>query len=226
MLCKLSFVIFLVFAYSQLSFGSLSPKGQVYVITENQFHELANDPMLYDRAILIFLGSGGFDQNTAALQQELEAVQGKTDLMVLVDWSKDSANRLLASFRAQRVGGKLAKLVASKAGSFHVIGISVGAFAADAVVAGIKGSHPEVPVSLSLLDPFVAIGLDIGYGIRAFGKKADACKQYLNTDDPVPFTNKPLKHCAVWDVTAERPEGIPGHDWPLIFFTRLVSIRK
>ena len=74
---------------------------------------------------------------------------------------------------------------------------------------------------LTLLDPFTQRGIfDFGYGNRSFGKSADYTEQYLNTDDPVPSTNSPLKNCVCYDITKLRPESIFGHDWPVAYYGR------
>jgi len=52
---------------------------------------------------------------------------------------------------------------------------------------------------------------------------ADYAEQYLNTDDPVLSTNKPLQKCATVDVTSLRPPEIFGHDWPLVYYTQTLK---
>ena len=104
----------------------------------------------------------------------------------------------------------------------HLIGISVGAFAADEACAAIKSSRlgNSITCQLTLLDPFQQRGvIGTGYGNANFGKTADYAIHYLNTDDPVPSTNEPLtKHCSVVDITNLRPEKLFGHDWPVVYY--------
>ena len=122
--------------------------------------------------------------------------------------------------------------------NIHIIGISVGAFAADAAVNRLRkyldqrspsSSSPPVRLQLTLLDPFTQRGvLGVNWGTRNFGKNADYAQQFLNTDDPVPSTNEPCDSCAVWDVTrTERRKGeegdVFGHDWPLVHYTKYES---
>jgi hypothetical protein len=128
--------------------------------------------------------------------------------------------------------------------NIHLIGISVGAFAANACCSTLRCSlhhddndhnqvlHTSSPYTrLTLLDPFTSRGIGgLGYGNANFGIDADYAEQYLNTDDPVPSTNEPLDLCATWDVTGavEReeefvlPENETMHCWPLVYFARYV----
>ena len=118
--------------------------------------------------------------------------------------------------------------------SVHVIGVSVGAFAADAcartcTAIRAKGTH-RPRVSLTLLDPFTARGvLGWGYGRRWFGTTVDYASQFLNSDDPVPSTNAPLPHCFVYDVTPAKasfrlPKPYFGHAWPIDFWSRRFTL--
>ena len=43
-------------------------------------------------------------------------------------------------------------------------------------------------------------------------------------DDPVPSTNSIVSHCAVTDVTNVRPVEIFGHDWPLVYYSKLDNV--
>jgi hypothetical protein len=130
-----------------------------------------------------------------------------------------------------------------------LIGISVGAFAANACCSTLRRSmydhhhqrlqqqqqqqqqHPKIYTRLTLLDPFTSRGIGgVGYGNANFGATADYAEHYLNTDDPVPSTNEPLDLCATWDVTGvpERekefvlPENETMHCWPVVYFARYV----
>jgi hypothetical protein len=190
---------------------------------------------------LVFHGAGGQDQYTDELMKNLEAPRGRggKSYEAIVDWSAVSGNILQASFNGQRVGRETASLLLSKlryrngtpgeernkCNTVHVIGISVGAFAADSCVTQIKkvlGTRAnEVNVQLTLLDPFLQRGvIGVGYGTKTFGRSADYAQQYMNTDDPVPSTNDPCTNCACVDVTALRPKEIFGHDWPLVYYAR------
>ena len=115
----------------------------------------------------------------------------------------------------------------------HLIGVSVGGFAANAAATTImrqteNANSPSQPcrVRLTLLDPFCGRGLfQPNYGRDHFGKFATTAIHILNTDDPVPTTNDPLPHCYCLDVTKapEREEFVPPtgdsmHSWPLAYF--------
>jgi len=112
--------------------------------------------------------------------------------------------------------------------NLNIIGISVGAFAADSCSkyyhetfsdsdAGDDGILMPASVHLTLLDPFTSKGV-FGYawGARNFGKTlegskfpsllkselaADVFDVYLNSDDPVPSTNDPIDNAYNFDVT-------------------------
>ncbi|GMH59144.1 hypothetical protein TrST_g13023 [Triparma strigata] len=139
------------------------------------------------------------------------------------DWSDYSTNLFKAAFNAQTVGEHVGRTLTSPPSSLHIIGISVGSFAADSCLKTLRTLHPTSTLQLTLLDPFTQRGvLGVGYGVKYFGREADYAQQFLNTDDPVPSTNEACKECAVFDVTGarEREEEIFGHDWPLVYFSR------
>jgi len=180
-------------------------------------------------ATLVFHGAGGQDKYTDELMRQIKSIgykKGRNFYGAMIDWSKDSQNTLQASFNGQNLGKEIAEKLLSKARNIqklHLIGISVGSFVADACTMHIKlnSNRSDIYIQLTTLDPFAQRGvLGIGYGNRYFGKYADYSQQYLNTDDPVPSTNKPLLQSACIDVTSLRPEGIFGHDWPLVYYSR------
>jgi len=180
----------------------------------------------------IFPGAGGVDE----LVDELQA--SKPNSMV-IDWKDYRGSILTASFDSEAVGEAIAELVLSNIGSgdnqktsIQFIGISVGAFAANAAATLVhrhltKNNFPQ-SVHLVLLDPFCGRGVfGPNYGRDNFGKHATTALQILNTDDPVPTTNDVLPLCYCIDVT-EAPEKknfvlLPGdsmHSWPLAYYTR------
>jgi Lipase len=181
-------------------------------------------------ATMVFHGSGGQDQFTDKLIQNLKRLDNKSKYSNIVEWRKYSSDILQASFNGQRIGRYAANQLLQRARnleSVHVIGISVGAFAADAVCDQVKASLKDsVDVQLTLLDPFTQRGiLDFGYGARKYGESADYFEQYLNTDDPVPSTNLPLEKSVCYDITAIRPVEVSfGHDWPVAYYGRQKNI--
>ena len=180
-----------------------------------------------EHATLVFHGAGGQDKYTDMLMTKLQAPRTKsTFYSSIVEWSNYSSNIFQASFNAQRIGTTAAKQLSHKAHhlkTVHLIGISVGAFAADAACRTIKSNlGKSVFVQLTLLDPFTQRGIfDTGYGARNFGDQADYFQQFLNTDDPVPSTNAPLENSVCFDITDIRPPDISfGHDWPVAYYGR------
>ena len=165
-----------------------------------------------EEVTLVFHGAAGQDQYTDELMANLRAkCARKTQYVAMIDWSALSSNILQASFSGQRVGREAARRLLERccnggntSGSsskgtcnlkrVHLIGISVGAFAADEACAAIKSQLGDnVLCQLTLLDSFQQRGVvGTGYGNGNFGKTADYATHYLNTDDPVPSTNEPL----------------------------------
>lgn len=181
----------------------------------------------------IFHGAGGQDANTDELLQVLRKGKRNNSFIKMVDWSQDSADILQASVKGSKIGEALGKQFARLLQSqdtvqrrnVHIIGISVGAFPASALVQTLDGTlrpslRKKINLQLTLLDPFQQKAvLGIKYGKKNFGKGCDYAQQYLNTDDPVPSTNDPLPYCATTDVTSLRPSEVFGHDWPLIYYS-------
>jgi len=166
------------------------------------------------------------------------------------DWRDWRGTLLRAAWDSQQIGKIIGRQLATieNVSEVHVVGVSVGAFAADAcirefrknkkaIVGGIQ-IESKIPLSskvtlkkgiqsrLTLLDPFTSRGIfGNGYGDQYFGKDADFCEQFMNTDDPVPSTNSPLSGAHIYDVTdsIERAQYTPGdgdtmHSWPVAFY--------
>lgn len=199
---------------------------------------------------IVFHGAGGQDGYTDELMTRLKDRQKDVGgdaksrptsrHSYIVDWSAHSTNLFQASYNGEKIGRDLARrLLRQQPGikTIHLIGISVGAFAANAAASEIKrGTAPDgrtasaaaaAPpfVQLTLLDPFTQRGIfGWGYGNRNFGRTADYTEQFLNTDDPVPSTNAPLQYAVCYDVTGLRPADIFGHDWPLVYYARSKTV--
>jgi hypothetical protein len=132
-----------------------------------------------------------------------------------------------AAFDGQNVGEVIGKQLAanSKLNNLHIIGISVGAFAADSCVKTYKelATNPG-QVHLTLLDPFTSKGVfGYGWGLTHFGVGADVVVDYLNADDPVPTTNDPVVNAFTIDVTNSKSrDGFTdsGHSWPVAYITQ------
>ena len=191
-----------------------------------------------DVLVLVLHGAGGPDANVRRISNSL---QGQNTKVVEYDWFRFVGDQLQAPYNAMRVGSHLADeiLLGSHAWrSIHVVGISVGAFAADGLVKRFTERRSSTAaqvahVKLTLLDPFTARGLpgllrpSTAYGVEAFGRSADVAESVLNTDDPVPSTNLPLRHAVNFDVTAspERQQFVPLegdslHSWPAAWYGR------
>ncbi|KAL1504048.1 hypothetical protein AB1Y20_010459 [Prymnesium parvum] len=193
---------------------------------------------------IVIPGSGGSDATSAAL---VHALRHRDAAVIEYSWSRfGSADPLRAPHIAQRVGRALGKALAAEESErgvrgparLHVVGISAGAFVADALVASYKASTGGVPrahVRLSLCDAFTACGLaglarpTTAYGVQHFGEHADYCEAFFNTDDPVPSTSLPLRCAANYDVTSAVSKRsftpAPGdsmHAWPAIWYANNV----
>ena len=167
-----------------------------------------------ENAALIFVGSGGPDRETAAMQRALvdqDAISGLQRCVAVINWKPfftSDTNRL--SFVSRDIGRKLGTALAREAPSLkslHIIGTSAGSFAADAMVTAYveaRAGRERAAVRLSLTDPFTAragAAPNVGRGADLFGRSADFAEHILNTDDPVPNTDIPLPLCYVYDVT-------------------------
>jgi hypothetical protein len=180
---------------------------------------------------LVFHGAGGQDAYTDQLMSKLDGLYGKKKEFYasMMEWSDFSTNILQASFNGERIGCEAAVRLQQRAPNLktvHLIGISVGSFAANAASLQLKqqGTNKETSlpyVQTTFLAPFTQRGIwGIGYGIREFGKSADYAQQYFNTDDPVPSTHSPLENAVCFNVTSIRPTETFGHGWPLQYYSR------
>ena len=167
--------------------------------------------------LLIFPGAGGPDQYTDKVLNEVSKGDYKKGIKRYVrsyDWRQWRGNFLRASFDGQNVGdlvcSKLAAEQSSKGpiDSVHIVGVSVGSFAADSCINAFKReSTTSGPIStrLTLLDPFQSRGVfGYGWGRKNFGKNADVVVQVVNTDDVVPNTSDSLENAFVYDITGSK----------------------
>lgn len=175
----------------------------------------------------IFPGAGGVD----ILVEELCS---KIPRSKIIDWTEHRGNIFTAAYDGEAVGQAIANLLLQQENTqedeIHFIGISVGAFCANAAATVAFQQMHDTPtnVRLTLLDPFCGRGVfGSSYGRENFGKYATVAIQILNSDDPVPTTNDPLPNCYCLDVTnaPERDSFIPlpgdsMHSWPLAYLAR------
>lgn len=205
---------------------------QIQASVKQEYKSLLSLLEEQDLDTFIFPGSGGVDE----LVLELQSV---TPNSKIIDWKEHRGSILTAAYDGEAVGEAIAELV-EKAGTtrcVHYIGISVGAFCANAAATttykyrardvSIREKTTRT-VQLTLLDPFCGRGVfGPNYGRNQFGKYATTAIQILNSDDPVPTTNDPLPNCFCIDVTgAPQREAfipLPGdsmHSWPVAYFAR------
>jgi hypothetical protein len=183
-----------------------------------------------------FAVPAGPDANVRRIANSLREAIGRRGRVVEYDWFAFVGDQLQAPYNAQRIGDHLASQIARERSlrKLHVVGISVGAFAADRLVqrfSNARGKGGEAEVKLTLLDPFTARGLpglifpSSAYGVKTFGKSADVAESVFNTDDPVPSTALPLQNAINFDITAnaERATFVPldgdsMHSWPAAWY--------
>ena len=121
------------------------------------------------------------------------------------------AARRRAAVNADLVGRRVASELRAQniaPAELHVVGVSIGGFAADALASAYKRERRSAFCRLTLCDPFTARGLPglvrpaTAHGVTEFGRDADVAVAVVNTDDAVPSTNTPLARCFNLDVTA------------------------
>ena len=149
-------------------------------------------------AVLIFHGAGGPDRETDDLRERVARQDRAADIerdVVVFDWRRWLGSSDRAAFDGQAIGQAVgAQLATASLDSLHVIGTSVGGFAADACVSGFveASGASRCRTHLTLTDPFTSRGdLTEGWGLANFGRSADFAEHILNTDDFVPTTNEP-----------------------------------
>lgn len=211
-----------------------------------ELEQVSNKKRYKDGTVIIIPGAGGPDENTQQLEETIRNSDKKKRLNRLIltyDWSQWKGSLIRASFNSQAIGRFLAlQLSGSSAvdsNNYHIIGISVGSFAADNVARTLReienkknkdtGTDSNAYIRLTFLDPFTLRGLfGVGYGLNRFGKECSYAEQFLNTDDPVPSTNTPLVHSICYDVTdsvekkdyTPLPNDVPGHSWPVVYYSK------
>ena len=198
--------------------------------------QLIPDKIDSNNIVLIFPGFSGIDSNIDMLTDNIiqsDKDNGLDRLCYICDWSSDtnifcSGDKGL--FAANRVTEQLVQIKCHEKINLHLIGISAGAMAASELCNFLKSFDPKkYNIHLTLLDPFTLFRFNTQYGVHTFGITADFCEQYLNTDDPVPFTNKPLIHAYVHDLTHCRAKkefltikcsNETAHSWPLYYYAK------
>lgn len=227
-------------------------------------------PHFGDSVLLVFPGSGGPDIFTDLLMKNIKIADeaaGIKRFSYLYNWLEWRGNFFRAAYDGDTLGTIIGTQLAQeesingKLRSLHVIGISVGAFPADACCRAYKQVRRSIQknnssssnyrnnrsnsfttksskeleaeeaaasahVQLTLLDPFDSKGVyRTSYGFQNFGNSANYCDMFLNSDDPVPFTNTPLPLAFTYDITnaaskklLELPAKTSYHCWPVAYY--------
>eukprot|EP00607_Mallomonas_marina_P007225 CAMPEP_0182416756 /NCGR_PEP_ID=MMETSP1167-20130531/1112_1 /TAXON_ID=2988 /ORGANISM="Mallomonas Sp, Strain CCMP3275" /LENGTH=274 /DNA_ID=CAMNT_0024589797 /DNA_START=243 /DNA_END=1064 /DNA_ORIENTATION=- len=228
-----------------LLFGSAAIYTEYYAnLPLESIHKSSPTPLVGprngDSLFIVFPGSGGPDEFTELLLKNVKSADAALQIprySCVYDWLNWRGNFFRAAYDGDTVGKLIGKQVADeekkygKLRSIQTVGISVGAFAADAFIrsyqAQSKQLHTVSPAHthLTLLDPFESKGVFRGwYGYQSFGETADYCEEFLNTDDPVPFTATHLQYAYSYDVTKSEkrqkfnlPSGTTMHCWPVAY---------
>lgn len=148
-----------------------------------------------------------------------------------VNWSEQSDRYLTAAGAGLRLGEQLGRQLAGpdfKYEAIHLIASSMGAYVihglAAAYRASFAGEREPALVHMTFIEPFLLRGLlRPHYGAREFGANADFAENYFTPDDPVLFSNTPLRHAVNFDLTAIIPPRADPyftyyHDHPIYYY--------
>ena len=193
--------------------------------------------------VLLFPGAGGPDNNLNTLKNNIiynDKIKHVDRDVIMYDWLQWRGSFIRAAFDSQIVGKTICKDLSNnnpQLENIHIIGVSVGAFAADSCAKTLKSqmiSHP-IKTRLTFLDPFTSKGI-FGYswGVNNFGKNIEYVENYVNRDDEVPTTNDPLNFAINYDVTKSKlrddfqmnNQGESMHSWPGKFYFYYLSTLK
>jgi hypothetical protein len=155
----------------------------------------------------------------AALEPRLSAPERVA--LVAYDWREAARDRLAAPGTGQAEGAAIAKaLEGRRLSHLHVVAHSAGAHVAYGLEQALSRWPSRPTLHLTLLDPFLGMGLDFEWGRSRVGTVADFTESWLNRGDGVPGTESPVDAAHTFDVTdsASRPAGLTGsapHWWPI-----------
>jgi hypothetical protein len=189
-------------------------------------------PADVSRLVLIVHGSfDGDNPQFPAIASALAARHGDDPGVVVryLRWGPWSDLRLRAASSAQRLGSRLGgQLAGLPLARIDLVLHSSGSYTADALCESYRAAAASpARVQMVFLDPFQIGGfVDWSHGARNHGRCADFALSVLNTDDPAPATNRPLRHAFNLDVTAHPArEGYDrnGHYWPVEYFLRFMA---
>jgi hypothetical protein len=155
----------------------------------------------------------------AALEPRLRE-PGRVSL-VAYDWRDAARDRLAAPGAGQAEGEAIAKALEGRPLThLHLVVHSAGAHVAYGLEQALSRWPSRPTLHLTLLDPFLGLGLDFEWGRSRVGTVADFTESWLNRGDGVPGTEVPVDAAHTFDVTdaASRPMGLTGsapHWWPI-----------
>lgn len=183
--------------------------------------------------VLLVHGSGDGPSRWAAPMVDQLAPRATTPdrvQWVAYDWAAAAADKLAAAGNAEREGRAIAQVVLQRRPThLHVIAHSAGAFVAYGLEQALAGQPGRPTLHLTLLDPFLGVGLDFEWGRGRIGQASDFVDGYLDTGDGVPGTEVAVAAAHTFDVTtmAERAGRFPGkegHWWPTDVYPRLAPV--
>ena len=184
------------------------------------------------RLVLIVHGSvDGDNPQFPAIASALEARHaGEPGVAVhYLRWEPWSDLRLRAAASAQRLGSQLGEQLAGlPLERLDLVVHSSGSYTADSLCESYRAAVASpARIQMVFLDPFQIGGfVDWSHGARTHGRCADFALSVLNTDDPAPATNRPLRYAFNLDVTAHPARdgyGRNGHYWPVEYFLRFMA---
>ncbi|MDX2008550.1 MAG: hypothetical protein SFW67_00085 [Myxococcaceae bacterium] len=180
--------------------------------------------------VLVVHGAGdGPERWATSMVEQLTPRLAAPERVVFVayDWKDAARDRLAAPGAGHREGEAIAAALATRGVThLHVIAHSAGAHVAYGLEQGLARLERAPTVHLTLLDPFLGLGLDFEWGRSRLARRADFAESWLNRGDGVPGTEAPVDAAHTFDVTnaASRPAGLTGsqpHWWPIDAFLAL-----
>lgn len=149
--------------------------------------------------------------------------------IISLDWNPYSQSTFRCSIDGKRIGALLGKKISTSTQlhSAHLIAHSCGSFVILGLCESLKTHSKNIQVQTTYLDP-VSIygGIFWNYGLRHFGSCADFSDAYIDHQDNVPGSDKPLPKSHTFDVTAARKKtnfNQSPHIWPTVYYQLLVA---
>lgn len=160
---------------------------------------------------------------SSSLADLLKARHGDGTAVYPVNWNPYSNDVFRCAVSAKRIGHKIGAIIASRdqIESLHLIGHSCGAFVVYGICREVKSNAPRITIQSTYLDPLSVYGAWWDYGPDKFGRCSDFADSYIDVDDDVPGSNRPLPHAFTVDVTQARVKNninINPHNWPTLYY--------